>query len=119
MVAGRRADEWRRVGKPVLHEAWGRLPEQGARHSQEVERVVVPQEVAEGGLRDGVVAHGWGHSDAWCEGCAGRVGLQVYADAVGVLGMLQQEPGAREGLLAGGTYIARRLILATCNRQRK
>lgn len=98
-MTGRRADKWRCVGEAVLYKAWGRLPEQGARHPQQVEGVVVPKKVGEGGLRDGVIAHRWRHSDAWGEGCAGGVGLQVYANAMGVLGMLQQEPGAGEGLL--------------------
>lgn len=98
-MTGRRADKWRCVGEAVFHKAWGRLPEQGARHPQQVEGVVVPEKVGEGGLWDGVIAHRWRHSDAWGEGCAGGVGLQVYANAVGVLGMLQQEPGAGEGLL--------------------
>ena len=119
VVAGRRADKWRRVREAALHKARRRLPKQGTRHPQEVEGVVVPEKVGEGGLRDGVVTHGWRHSDAWGESCAGGVGLQVDANAVGVLGMLQQEPGAGEGLLTCGTYIAGRLISATCNTHRK
>lgn len=119
VVAGRRADKRRCVGEAVLHEAWRRLPEKGARHPQEVEGVVVAEKVGEGGLWDGVIAHGWRHSDAWSEGCAGGVGLQVYANAMGVLGMLQQEPGTGEGLLTCGAYITGRLIPATCNTQRK
>lgn len=73
VVTGRWGDEWRRVGEAVLHEAWGRLSKQGACHPEEVEGVVFPKKVGEGGLRDGVVANGWRHSNAWSEGCAGRV----------------------------------------------
>lgn len=118
MMAGRWADKGRRVGEAALHKARRRLPEQGARHPQEVEGVIVAQEAGEGGLGDGIVAHRWGHADAWGEGCAGGVGLQVNTNAVDVLGMLQQEPGAGEGLLTRGTYVAGRFVPAACNTQK-
>lgn len=81
--------------------------------------IVVPKKVGEGGLWDGVIAYGWRHCDAWGEGCVGWVGLQVNANAMGVLGMLQQEPGTGEGLLTCGTYVIGGLIPATCNTKRK
>lgn len=84
-----------------------------------MERIAVPKKVGEGGLRDWVVSHWRRHRDAWGEGCVRGVGLKVNANAMDVLGMLQQEPGTGEGLFTCGTYIAGRLIPATCNTQRK
>ena len=78
-----------------------------------MEGIVFPQKVGEWGRWD-VVAHGWRHSETRGEGGAGGVGLQINADAVGVLGMLQQEPGTGKGLLTGGTYVVGGLVSATC-----
>lgn len=99
--------------KPILYEAWRRFPEKGACHPQEVEGVIVPEKVKRG-LWDGVTAHGGRHRDAWGESCAGGIGLQVNANAMDVLGVLQEEPGAGEVLLTSGTYIAGGLIPSTC-----
>lgn len=43
------------------------------------------------------------------EGTA-RFALQIDAEAVGVLGMLEQEPGTGEGLLTGGAGVTAGLI---------
>lgn len=43
--------------------------------------------------------------------------VQVDADAMSVLGMLQQEPGAGEGLLTGSADVAGRLIFI-CGRRK-
>lgn len=90
----------------------------GACHPEEMVGVVILKNVCKGGLRKCIILIAWGHSDMWSKGCAGGVGLQIYANAVAVLGMLQQEPGAGKALLTCGTYIARRLIATTCNKQR-
>lgn len=64
----------------------------------------------EGRLRGGAVAtHSRGCSDAGGEGAA-RLALQIDAEAVGVLGVLEQEPGTGEGLLAGGAGVTAGLI---------
>lgn len=41
---------------------------------------------------------------------AARLAFQVDAEAMGVLGMLEQEPGTGEGLLARGAGVAARLV---------
>lgn len=66
MMAGRRANERGHVGESVLNESQGRLSAHWARHSQELEGVVFPEKVDQGGMRDAVIAHGWRDSDAWC-----------------------------------------------------
>lgn len=119
VMARRRADEGRCVWKAVLHKTRRRLSKQGACHPQQIEGVVFPKKVGKGRLGDGIIANGWGHSDAWSEGRAGGVGLQIDANAMAVLDMLQQEPGTGKGLLTCGTYITRRLIPTTCNKQRE
>lgn len=64
----------------------------------------------EGRLGGGTVApHPWSGSHSRGEGAAGFT-LQVDAEAVGVLGMLEQEPGTGEGLLTGGAGVAAGLI---------
>lgn len=119
VVARRRADKGRSVWKAVLQESRRGFSEQGPRHPQQTEGVVLPQEVGEGRRGDGVADHGGRrHADARGEGRAGRVGLQVDADAMAVLDMLQQEPGAGEGLLTGGADVARGLVPATCRKHR-
>lgn len=84
-----------------------------------MEGIVLTQKVGEWGLRDAVITHGGRHGDPWGKGCAGGVGLQVDSDTMGVLSMLQKEPGAGEGLLTSGTYIIGGFIPATCKTQRK
>lgn len=117
VMAGRRTDERRCVMQPILYKAWRRLPEKGACHPQEVEGVIVPEKVKRG-LWDGVTAHGGRHRDAWGESCAGGIGLKINANAMDVLGVLQEEPGAGEVLLTCGTYIAGGLIPSTCKTQK-
>ena len=112
VVAGRRADKGRGVGQAVLNEARRGLPEQGSRHPQEVEGVVVAKEVGERRLWDGVVERR-GEGDARREGRAGGAGLQVDADPVGVLDMLEEEPGTGERLLTRGADIAGGLVSAS------
>lgn len=64
----------------------------------------------EGRLGGGTVTpHPRSCSHAGGEGAA-RLALQIDAEAVGVLGMLEQEPGTSEGLLTGGTGVAAGLI---------
>lgn len=58
---------------------------------------------------DAVSTHPRSRSHAGREGCA-WFALQIDAKAMGVLGVLQQEPGTGEGLLAGGAGITARLI---------
>lgn len=53
--------------------------------------------------------HPRGCSHAGGEGAA-RLALQIDAEAVGVLGMLEQEPGTSEGLLACGAGVTAGLI---------
>lgn len=119
VVAGRRADEGRSVWKAVLQETRRGFSEQGPRHPQQTEGVVLPQEVGEGRRGDGVAGdHGGRHADARGEGRTGRVGLQVDPDAMAVLDVLQQEPGAGEGLLTGGADVARGLVPTTCRERR-
>lgn len=62
--------------------------------------------------KGGRPTHSWGER-------AAMFTFQVDTEAMGILGMLQQEPGTGEGLLACGAYITGRLIPATCNTQRK
>lgn len=104
-MSRRWADEGGCVWKAVLHKTWRRLSKQGACHPQQTEGVVFPKKVGKGRLRDGIIANGWGHSDAWSKRCAGGVGLQIDANAMAVLDMLQQEPGTGKRLLTCGTYI--------------
>lgn len=87
------------------------FPEQGRGHAEEVEWVVgVAEESGERGTGEGVSARGWRQSHAGSEGAVGWVVVQVDADAVSVLGMLKQEPGAGEGLLTGSADVAGWLI---------
>lgn len=59
----------------------------------------------EGRLGRGTVTpHPRSCSHAGGEGTA-RLALQIDAEAMGVLGMLEQEPGTGEGLLAGGAGV--------------
>lgn len=96
------------------------FPEQGGGHAEEVEGVVgVAEEGGERGARQGVGTRGRGQGHARGEGAVGEVVVQVDADAVGVLGVLEQEPGAVEGLLAGGADVAGRLIFICGARERK
>lgn len=58
---------------------------------------------------DAVSTHPRSGSHTGREGGA-WLALQIDAKAVGVLGVLQQEPGTGEGLLAGGAGITARLV---------
>lgn len=53
---------------------------------------------------DAVPTHPGSRSHAGREGCA-WFALQIDAKAVGVLGVLQQEPGTGKGLLTGGAGV--------------
>ena len=66
--------------------------------------------MGEGGLGEGLWTDGGREGNAWGKGGAWGVGLQVDADTVGVLGMLEEEPGAGEGLLTRGADVARWLV---------
>lgn len=59
--------------------------------------------------RDTVTAHPRTCSHPRGEGAA-RFTLQIDAEAVGVLGVLQQEPGTGEGLLTSGAGVTAGLI---------
>lgn len=83
------------------------FPEQGRSHAEEVEWVVgVAKESGERGSGQGFSARGRRQSHAGSEGAVGEVVVQVDADAMSVLGMLKQEPGAVEGLLTGSADVA-------------
>lgn len=58
---------------------------------------------------DTVAPHPGSCSHAGGEGAAGLT-LQIDAEAVGVLGVLEQEPGTGEGLLARGAGVTAGLI---------
>lgn len=112
VVARRRAEERRRAGQAALAEARV-VPQDGARHAQQVEGVAVAQEIHERGLGHGLGPQRRRDGEPWRERAAGRPGLQVDAEAMRVLRVLQQEPRAVEGLLACGANVAGRLIF-TC-----
>lgn len=87
------------------------FPEQGRSHAEEVERVVgVTEESGERRTGQGLNAGGRWQSHAGSEGAVDWVVVQVDADAMSVLGMLKQEPGAGEVLLAGRADVARWFI---------
>lgn len=75
--------------------------------------VGVTEESGEGGAGQSVSTWGWRQSHAGSEGAVDWVVVQVDADAMSVLGMLKQKPGAGEGLLTGSADVAGRLIF-TC-----
>ena len=109
VVAWRRAEERRRARQAALTEAWV-VPQDGARHAQQVEGVAVAQEIHERGLGHGLGSQRRRDGKPRRERAAGRPGLQVDAEAVRVLRVLQQEPRAVEGLLACCANVAGRLI---------
>lgn len=83
------------------------FPEQGRSHAEEVKWIVgVAKESRERGARQGIGSRGRRQSHAGSEGAVGQMVVEIDADAVSVLGMLKQEPGAVEGLLAGSTDVA-------------
>lgn len=86
------------------------FPEQGRSHAEEVEWVVgVTKKSGERGPGQGFSTWGWRQSHAWREGAVDWVVVQVDANAMNVLGMLKQEPGAGEGLLTARADVAGRL----------
>lgn len=112
VVARRRAEQRRSLRVAALPGRGRGIPARaGARHPQEAVRAAVSQvNSMEGGLRGGTVTpHPRCCGHARGEG-ATRLALQIDAEAVGVLGMLEQEPGTGEGLLAGGAGITAGLI---------
>lgn len=87
------------------------FPEQGRSHAEEVEWVVgITEESGERRAGQGVRAGGWRQSHAGSEGAADRVVVQIDADAMSVLGVLEQKPGAGESLLTGRADVAGWLI---------
>lgn len=95
------------------------FPEQGRGHAEEVEGVVgVTKESGKRGTGEGICTRGRGQRHARGEGAVDRVVVQVDADAVSVLGMLEQEPGAGEGLLTGSADVAGWLIFICGGRER-
>lgn len=87
------------------------FPEQGRGHAEEVEWVVgVTEESGERGAGQGISAGRRRQSHAGSEGAVDWVVVQVDADAMSVLCMLKQEPGAGEGLLTGSADVAGWLI---------
>lgn len=112
VMARRRAEQRRGPGVATLVRRRCRFPARSrSRHPQETIRAPVRQvDGVEGRLRgDAVSTHPGSCSHAGREGRA-RFALQVDAKAVGVLGVLQQEPGTGEGLLAGGAGVTARLV---------
>lgn len=112
MMPWRRAEQRRGPGVTTLARCGCRVPAgPRARHPQQAVRTAVGQvDGVEGRLRGGTVAaHPGSCSDAGGEGAAG-LALQVDAEAVGVLGVLEQEPGTGEGLLARGAGVTAGLI---------
>lgn len=96
------------------------FPEQGCSHAEKVEWVVgVTKESGERRAGQGISAWGWRESHAGSEGAVDRVVVQVDADAMSVLGMLKQEPGAGEGLLTGSADVAGWLIFICGPRERQ
>lgn len=96
------------------------FPEQGRSHAEKVEWVVgVTEESGERGAGQGFNTRGWRQSHAGSEGAVDWVVVQVDADAMSVLGMLKQEPGAGEGLLTGSADVAGWLIFNCGPRERK
>lgn len=118
VMAWRWAEERRRTWQAALAEA-GVVPQNGACHAQQVEGVAVPKKIHEWGLRYGLRSERRRDGEPGRERAAGRPGLQVDAEAVRVLRMLQQKPGAVEGLLACCANVAGRLIFTWGNTKEK
>lgn len=96
------------------------FPEQGRSHAEEVEWVVgVTKERWKRGAGQGFRAWGWRQSHTGSEGAVDWVVVQIDADAMSVLGMLKQEPGAGEGLLTGSADVAGWFIFICWSRERK
>lgn len=95
------------------------FPEQGCSHTEKVERVVgIAKESRERGARQGISSWGWRQSHTGSEGAVDWMVVKVDADAMSVLGMLKQEPGAVEGLLTRSTGVAGWLIFVCGLRER-
>lgn len=118
VMAWRWAEERWRTWQAALTEARV-VPQDGARHAQQVERIAVPQEIHEWGLRHGLRPERWRDGEPGRERGAGRPRLQVDSEAMRVLCVLQQEPGAVEGLLACCANVAGRLIFTWGNIKKK
>ena len=78
----------------------------------------VAEESGGRGPGQGFSARGRRQSHAGSEGAVGEVVVQVDADAMSVLGMLKQEPGAVEGLLTGSADVAGWLIFI-CGKEKR
>lgn len=88
-----------------------RFSQKGCCHAEQVEWVaVVSQKTSKRRARQGICTQRVGQCHTGCKGTAGRVVVQVDTDAMCVLSMLQQEPGAGKGLLACGADVAGGLI---------
>lgn len=93
------------------------FPEQGCSHAEEVEWVVgVTEKSWERRAGQSISTWRWRQSHARGEGAVAWLVVQVDADAVSVLGMLEQEPGTVEGLLTGSADVAGWLVLI-CGKQ--
>lgn len=112
VVPWRRAEQgWRSWVTALARCGRGFPSRPRARHPQEAVRTAFSQvDGVEGRLGGGTVApHPRCCSHAGGEGAA-RLALQIDAEAVGVLGMLEQEPGTVEGLFTCGAGVAAGLI---------
>lgn len=117
-MAWRWAEERWRTRQAALPEAWV-VPQDGAGHAQQVEWIAIPQEIHEWGLCHGLRPKWRRDGEPGRERGAGWPRLQVDAEAMRVLRMLQQEPGAVEGLLACCANVAGRLIFTWENTKKK
>lgn len=83
------------------------FPEQGRGHAKKVKWIVgVTKEGRKRRTRQSISTRWWRQSHARGEGAVNYVVFQVDADAVNVLGVLEQEPGAGEGLLTRSADVA-------------
>lgn len=112
VVAWRRAEQWRGSGVTALARCGRRFPPRArAGHPQEAVGTAFCQvDGMVGRLGGGAVTpHPRSCSHTGSQGAA-RFALEIDAEAVGVLGMLEQEPGTGEGLLTAGAGVASGLI---------
>lgn len=113
VVPWRRTKQRRRPGvAPLVWDRGGPFPARpGPRQSQQTEGAPIGQvDTVEGRLGGAVTPHpGWGGYPGG-EG-ATWLALQIDAEAVGVLGVLEQEPGTDERMLTGRTRVTTGLIL--------
>lgn len=80
--------------------------------------VGIAKEIGERGARQGF-SEGGRQNHARSKGAVDWVVVQVDADAMSVLGMLEQEPGAGECLLTGSADVAGWLIFICRSKETK